>query len=338
MFLTAINETGTPQGMIKPLIVYKTNPKMRTQLIKSGQDKYFEITDTPELIYKKYYAGCLKENDRLVVKRLGGAGDVIWGLPVIREIKQRFKNIYIAYWVDKKDTPLLKDNPYIDEIITHSPNLEKVLSFDWILDYYETIERYNPAEYEEAYDIHWKWALNEKPSGDLMGNLFISEFEKYQTERIFGKDYIIVALNSSNPKRTYFQMGAIIERLLNETDHNIIVSGDYPIELPENDRVKNLIRKTTLREFLALVNSAKMVICTDSGNTHFAGQLRKPCVALYSTAGADTRTKYYPLIKFIMSKEYCAPCVKLGEFCAKEPECLSRVNISAVWNKVKECF
>ena len=335
MVLTSINEVGTPGGMIKPFVGYTVPEGQRERMVHTGQMKWFECTETPELLYSKYYAGCLREGDRLLVKRLGGAGDVIWGLPVIKEIKQRFNKITIGYWVSEKDMPLLVGNPYIDEAM-HDPDYKKVMTYDWVLDYYETIERYNPAEYEEAYDIHFKWALNELPKGDLMGNLFITDFENYQVKRIFGENYIVVALNSSSPKRTYFQMGAIIDRILAETDYKILVSGDYPIELPSNKRIVNLIRKTTLREFLAIVNNSKLVVCTDSGNTHFAGQLRKPCVALYSTAHADTRTKYYPLMKFLQSKEYCSPCVKLGEYCPKEPQCLTRINVSAVMNRVKE--
>lgn len=338
MVLTALNETHTEKGVIKPFVAYETGPETKLIMQQNGQDKYFEVSDTPELIFKKYYAGCLKDGDRLLIKRLGGAGDVIWALPVIRELKMRYKDLYIAYWVSDKDLPLLEGNPYIDEKIKNSPTLDKVKTFDWIIDFYETIERYNPAEYEEAYDIHFKWVLNERPAGDLMGNLFVSEFENYQVNRIFGKDYIVVALNSSAPKRTYFQMAAVIDRLLAETDYKIIVSGDYQMELPVNPRIKNLIGKTKLREFLAIVNNAKLIICTDSGNTHFAGQLRKPCVALYSTVGTDTRAKYYPLMKTLQSKEWCAPCVKLAEYCSKEPECLTRINVSAVWNKIKEAL
>jgi ADP-heptose:LPS heptosyltransferase len=341
MYLTNINEVAVGNSIAKPFYIYHTTSRDDENVRKGGTLlKYAELADSPMLARKKYYTGCIKNGDSIIIKRLGGAGDVIWTLPVAAELKRRFPKTKIGYWIGEHHFGLIDNNPNIDEKLAHSPTMEILEKYDWILDYYESIERYNPAEYEEAYDTHWRWAFNEPAQADkLLGHIFIKNNETDIMKLVFKNKYIVVSMSSSNPKRTYFLMPIIIKNLAETFDGDIIVTGQGVFgKIPEAKNIINLINKTSLREILVLINSCDLLVCTDSGNAHFAGQLRKKAVVIYSTAHADTRVKYYPTHYWIQSPEWCAPCVKLGEYCAKEPECLSRISPTEVLNKVKEAL
>ena len=336
MFITSGNETVTPFGVLKPFYVYELSSDFINRL-NSDNKRCMEISAKPELINKKYFAGCVKNGDNIIIKRLGGAGDVIWTLPVARQLKKLYPDCKITYWIAEHHFDLVKNNPYIDGVMSN-PTIKQLDPFNWILDYYESIERYNPAENEEAYDLHWKWAFNEEPKDDLMGNIFLTETEIKDAENVFGKNYIVVSMSSSNPKRTYFQMPIVIEKLIEEHNCNIIVTGQGSFNVPEKPKIKNMINKLNLRELLAIINNAKLVIAADSGNIHFAGQLGVKTIGLYSTAHATTRTKYYKNLEYIQSCEWCAPCLKLAEPCAKDGECLSRINTDTVVNLIGEAL
>ena len=296
---------------------------------------YSEISRFPLLHFKKYYPGCLKEAKSVLIKRLGGMGDVVWTLPIAAKIKQYNKDIKVGYLVDDRNMALLENNPHIDEVHLYPLTVDKIMDYDFVFDAFETIERYNPAEYEEAYDIHYKWAFNKLPDIDVLGQIYLTEDEKLRRKKAFGEDYILISLSASNPKRTWFMWNALMGRILEETDKDIIITGMLDLDLMSHKRVKNLNRQTSLRELYALVEGAGAVVCTDSGAMHIAGQFKRPCVALFTTVRAETRAKYYPSVVSIDTPLSCGGCVKLGEGCPIEGECCSAISPADVWNKLK---
>jgi ADP-heptose:LPS heptosyltransferase len=334
MFLTSGNETATPFGVLKPWYVYSI-PTDYIKGLTEENKRCMEITDSPKLYAKKYFYGCMQDGYTLCIKRLGGAGDVIWTLPVAREMKRLYPKCKILYWVADMHNELLQNIPFIDGVL-NSPTLDDLDNVDHILDYYESVERCNPAEYEEAFDLHWRWAFNTEFKGQAVGNITLKDSEILNAKTIWGDDYIVCSMSSSNPKRTYFQLTSVIDRLAKA--HKVIVTGMGPFRVPEGKNILNLVNCLNLRELLAVIKNAKLLVSTDSGNVHFAAQLGVPTVGLYSTAHMSTRVKYYPKSYGIQSDAWCAPCVKLGEYCPNEPECLSRISVESVLSKVEEAL
>ena len=54
---------------------------------------------------------------RILIVRLGSMGDVIHTLPAAATLKHSFPNSYLAWVVDPRWTPLLENNPFLDEVI-----------------------------------------------------------------------------------------------------------------------------------------------------------------------------------------------------------------------------
>lgn len=55
--------------------------------------------------------------ERILITRLRFIGDVVLTTPVIRAVRNKFTNSYIAYLADKNAISLLENNPYLDELI-----------------------------------------------------------------------------------------------------------------------------------------------------------------------------------------------------------------------------
>lgn len=54
---------------------------------------------------------------KILIVKLGAVGDVVHTLPALHSLKKSFPNAFIAWVVEKKAIEVIRDNPYIDEII-----------------------------------------------------------------------------------------------------------------------------------------------------------------------------------------------------------------------------
>lgn len=68
---------------------------------------------------------------KILITRLRFIGDVVLTTPVIRAVRKKFPDSYIAYLADKNAISLLENNPYLDELIPFdfSWNLKEQISF-----------------------------------------------------------------------------------------------------------------------------------------------------------------------------------------------------------------
>lgn len=57
----------------------------------------------------------------ILVIRTAYIGDVMMTLPILKPLKNRFRNARISFLTSTAAGELLKNNPYIDEVITHDP-------------------------------------------------------------------------------------------------------------------------------------------------------------------------------------------------------------------------
>lgn len=87
--------------------------------------------------------------------------------------------------------------------------------------------------------------------------------------------------------------------------------GELHSVLAEDEHVLNLAGRTSMREFLALLERATIFVSNDSGPVHFASGYETPTVALF---GPETPVLYRPLNPRSMvlhSGLYCSPCMNI---------------------------
>ncbi len=93
----------------------------------------------------------------------------------------------------------------------------------------------------------------------------------------------------------------------------------------------NLAGATTLKQMLALLEAASIVVTNDSGPMHMAAALGRPLVAIYGPTN-PTRTGPYNRPRAVVRAELpCSPCYirKLSQ-CPHKQECMNRVTVDDV--------
>lgn len=107
---------------------------------------------------------------------------------------------------------------------------------------------------------------------------------------------VVLFPSSRRPEKEWPGFAELAGRLLDACDHKIIWTDSQPIEAPDwaEKRFVNLSGQTSLTDMIRLVQSARLVICNDSGPMHLAAALGKPVVALFGPT-APERFGPYPL-------------------------------------------
>jgi heptosyltransferase I len=95
---------------------------------------------------------------------------------------------------------------------------------------------------------------------------------------------------------------AVAEHLNAEYGAHVVLTGsptDYErdygktIESAVNFQITNLIGKTSLKQLLAIIESADLMICPDSGPGHMATAVGTPVVGLYATTNPGRARPYF---------------------------------------------
>lgn len=135
------------------------------------------------------------------------------------------------------------------------------------------------------------------------------------------KEYILICPGASSPKKAWprKKFAETINHLIEKYTFDIVLSGaiaDSEIgniileDVSDKSRIHNLIGKTNLKEWFALIQNAKLVLANESGAVHIAAASKIPCVCIGAQEFGDTFLPYRPEY---VRKNDCLPCVVRGE-------------------------
>jgi heptosyltransferase-2 len=97
----------------------------------------------------------------------------------------------------------------------------------------------------------------------------------------------------------------------------------------------NLTGKTTLRELLAYLSLADLVVANDSGPMHLAAALKRPLIALFGSSDPKRTFPFYAEgAKLLQAKFPCSPCFL--KQCPKKLFCLEALSVEKVLETVLE--
>src|SRR5690606_4871404 len=81
---------------------------------------------------------------RILVVRFGSIGDVLLTTPLLRAIRERHRDAFVAYLTKSIHVPLLEDNPRLDEVIALEPGMSVG----------RVAERVRAGGFEHRLDLH----------------------------------------------------------------------------------------------------------------------------------------------------------------------------------------
>lgn len=192
--------------------------------------------------------------------------------------------------------------------------------------------------------------------GDLVGvdargllpQIYLADEEQEKSQALlqhFGLiagGYVVMVVGSISPTRRWFhdRFTEVVKRISVELKLAvIIVGGPDDVEAGESvmhlsgGLARNLAGRTSLRETIWLMQSAKAMVTNDTGPMHVASAIGIPTVTWYGAANEDEIAPPSPNTTILNAQVPCSPCVK--ETCANGLICLKGITPEMVMQALK---
>ena len=237
---------------------------------------------------------------------------------------------------------------------THKIGFDKARArdFQWLF----TDQRIPPASGEHALEAMMGFArfIGARPA-DLRWDIPLDDADHRFAARYSGKPLVIISPLSSQRSRNFrnwpIERFVTIAQYLRERYHaTIVLTGgksdierDYADAISAASDASNLVGQTSLKQLLALLAAADMVICPDSGPAHMATTVGTPVVGLFATSNPKRAGPYlsqafcvnrYPdAVRRYLGKEIRE--VRWGRR-VRHPDAMSLITIDDVVSKIDD--
>jgi len=287
-----------------------------------------------------------KKANALIIRGMGGAGDIIFLSVIARALKKYHGNkINIDYAIPVQFFSVLEKDPHIRKIIDYKTANHE--SYDFILDLtdYEYRAELNQVEkYGEIKTARTELYLDLiKYNDSLKPDYFVSKEEidwakngwKETKQKRIG-----MVFEGSNLMKSWYGM----KNLYNE----LIKLGYYVIQLDEKigDRYKY-----SFRQMGAIIATADLIISPDTGASNQAGALNIPVITIFSNRNGKNFEKMFKSMIIIqgecsqLKENYCdykVPCMPgtIRQYRKKEsiqsPACFQNLKVEKVLKEIKK--
>jgi ADP-heptose:LPS heptosyltransferase len=210
---------------------------------------------------------------------------------------------------------------------------------------------FDKSEFSMLYThrIPHRWGMHEvernaqllKPLGivpkkdELYPKLFVDKLEvKRVKEKFFlPEDYVVFSPFSNFPlKEWLIDHWVELSRTIGKKVVVVGTKRDEERAKIFEDSAINLVGKTSLREFMAILSKAKLVVSCDSSAVHIANALGVPALTIYTSTSPIYG--FYPLKGgYLVPNVECSPCSPNPKRCkTKTYECLRSVSVEKVFS------
>jgi ADP-heptose:LPS heptosyltransferase len=287
----------------------------------------------------------------LVIRSLGGIGDILMTTPCVRQIKEDFPKSHITYATDRHSTKgddyyeLLKNVPFIDEIID-ARRIEKSLYDVWV-DITSVCIKYENGNQPplNRIDIFARACginrlRNPVPFYKVEQEERILPRATYLPYKQMGRKLVFLHTASFDAKRCwpverYVQLIELAEKRYPEIQ--FLVS-DFNHVLPDIRHYSNCCNVTnpSIRKLAAIIELSDFFIGPDSGPMHIAGTLGVPSLVLFGSVPAEARINYYSKTRAITTPHFVCggPCFYAK--CNFNTRCMLDITADRVLSVLKE--
>ena len=288
----------------------------------------------------------MHEPRRVILCRLGGIGDVIHTLPLVKHLKSCYKNASIEYITSKDIAELLSDScPYIDKVwifnkkdkaklakeilsnkekIDYLFNLHSSLSFALFNFFYLHSDKF--FQYKKDPSVHAVINFARTFEPNLSGlhleskTMFINPERKTLTlHSLLPDKYVcfVPGVGNVRPHRAWAVENwlSLTKKFLHcEKDLKVVyLGGESEIGLIDSsfnldNRIINLIGKLSLLETAQIVSGAAYLIAGDTGLLHLASALSKKVVGLYGPTLSSRSGPYTANYQVFVAKDCKCNC------------------------------
>jgi len=268
---------------------------------------------------------------RILLKRQGGIGDLVFVAHVANAIKYRYPEAYVALGARDDLLAFCSLFDCVDDSMSlqATANVETVQSFDYVIHFNGTIESqqvdetdYYEAHFERAgFDFGYELPLLTVHGIATMPSLQNEAQEVLNKAGIGDLPYAVLLLGSSNPlKRPHPNLlTAIAERISTDENadplHVLCIGGERDRMFPARNERIAFAREQSLPVSVELVRRSRCVVGSDTGLLHFAAGLGIPTVSFWGPTDDKLTIPHYksPVIEHatIRSEIECSPCKRL---------------------------
>jgi heptosyltransferase I len=193
---------------------------------------------------------------------------------------------------------------------THRIGFDKsrARDFQWLF----TDSRIPPASGEHALEAMMGFArFIGARATDLRWDIPVGDADRRFADEHCGRPMVVMSPCSSQRSRNFRnwpveRFVAVAEYLHDRYGARTVLTGgsselerDYADQISAATGIDNVVGKTSLKQLLALLAAADLVICPDSGPAHMATAAGTPVVGLYATSNPDRTGPY-------LSRQHCA--------------------------------
>lgn len=245
---------------------------------------------------------------KLLIIREGGAGDLLFGTPVMKYLKEKYPSCKIGVACMPVYHSLFTGHKYIDTIYPHIFSEEDFKQYDYFITFEGLIEGNPEASVTNAYDLfinRYGIPLSEIPV--KIPNLVVSnkckDYWKMVLNGQFTDKNIGYQLRASSPIRTLpYNLSADIIKKLTARGFKVFLleSFDRKNEVARFIQHFNLLNvvdtspySDNFERLAGIISLMDLFIGPDSSGTHIAAGLGVPIVGLYGPFRSELRLKYY---------------------------------------------
>lgn len=307
----------------------------------------------------------------VLLKRMGGIGDVVFVATVAHHIKKRYPRSFVALAVRPNLVDFAAGFDAVHEVasIDHASKIDYIGRFDYIVHFNGVIEgNVEDSDWvddRDYFEAHWRRAgFEEDPPAkfDPIGvNTLAENFEvacaadKALRECGIGEEpYVVLLPGSSNPlKRLHAdRAGAIATALATSGEGGLrtrvlCLTGPKDCTVKVSDNLSSWISpviNAPLTVSAELIRRSSLAVGVDTGLTQFAAAIGVPTLTHWGpTDPALSMAHYAGFIRAFRSAAECSPCRRLrpsfcGAFSGMYPACMRTVPVDEIVAEAKAAW